>query len=87
MTENQKEGTSQSARAKPKLWKFLFLYGAIGWGLPSALVNMLLISVFFKDAQFAATIGQLSLLTFPLCGTAIGYVLWRMAGGTHKSSA
>ncbi|WP_189404098.1 hypothetical protein [Alteromonas halophila] len=58
-----------------KKWRFVLLTGVLGWGLPTAILFKLIITLTGNEA-FTDGLG-LALVIFPAMGVFFGLIMWR----------
>ncbi len=64
-------------------WRYIFLYGVLGWGIGSAILYSLFLHI-TGSAHFTSSI-KLALILFPIAGFFWGLVMWRILNKKHQS--
>lgn len=73
-TEQRKFEKWERTRSKGK-WNFIIKYGVVFWGLLTAVLCSLFISLVLRKASFFEIL-PLSLVLFPIGGIAWGLAMW-----------
>ena len=64
----------ERTRSKGK-WNFIVKYGVLFWGLITAVLFSLFVSLVLRDASFFVVL-PISIVLFPIGGMAWGLVMW-----------
>ena len=66
--------------------KFVWLYGVLGWGVPTAVLFSLL-RAYAEGWETLPVMLAISLAVFPLGGIVFGRVMWRVVGRSEERGA
>jgi hypothetical protein len=58
-------------------WRFIILWGVIAWGLPTAVLFSLVMSLALGDTDFLQVLPT-ALVAFPIGGAVWGAVMWAL---------
>lgn len=73
------------AKQAKGMWRFILLFGVLQWGVTTALIFSLIMSVTKQDRSFLDIL-QSAIITFPLSGIFFGGVMWRLSQSKYEKS-